>query len=67
MKTDTEIRYEGVRALIASLGDVNAERFIALLTREPFDYTQWQKKLWPTMSVQELSAQAESWAKKQIG
>jgi len=27
------------------LGSVAAERFIALIQREPFDYTSWQKEL----------------------
>lgn len=40
--TDTEIRLNGITALIASLGEVQAERFISLILREPFDYTQWQ-------------------------
>ncbi len=41
MFTDTEIRTTGFRALVAALGDVQAEKFIALIQREPFDYTQW--------------------------
>ena len=27
------------------LGDVEAERFIALIQREPFDYTKWRQEL----------------------
>jgi hypothetical protein len=37
MRTDTEIRVEGVRALTSALGSVEAERFITLILREPFD------------------------------
>jgi len=58
MKTDTEIKCEGIRALIASLGKVDAERFVALLSREPFDYTLWQRDLWPQKTARELSALA---------
>ena len=29
--------------LINNLGMVEAERFIMLIQREPFDYTKWQK------------------------
>jgi len=65
MKTDTEIRCEGLKALIASLGNVNAERFVALMSREAFDYTQWQRTLWQNMSIKELSAHAAAWCKKQ--
>jgi len=40
MFTDTEIKTAGIRALVAALGDVQAEKFIALINREPFDYTK---------------------------
>jgi len=58
MITDTEIRAAGVRALVAALGDVQAEKFIALIQREPFDYTKWQQSLWPDKSVEEVSQAA---------
>ena len=38
MITDTEIKQRGIKALIADLGNVQAERFISLIIREPFDY-----------------------------
>lgn len=58
MITDTEIKQKGIKALISELGSVQAERFISLLIREPFDYTKWQQELWPDESVQELSKKA---------
>lgn len=58
MLTDTEIKLQGVQALMASLGKVNAERFVALIQREPFDYTAWQRKLWNDQSVEEISRNA---------
>lgn len=58
MITDTEIKATGFRALVAALGDVQAEKFIALIQREPFDYTQWQRNLWPEKSVEEISQAA---------
>jgi hypothetical protein len=33
MITDEELKVQGVRALIAALGDVEAERFVSLLRR----------------------------------
>jgi hypothetical protein len=60
MKTDTEIKCEGVQALIANLGKVDAERFVAILSREPFDYTLWQRDLWPEKTAREISALAMS-------
>ena len=45
-------------ALVAALGEVEAERFIASLSRERFDYTEWRRRHLPQMSVTELSEQA---------
>jgi hypothetical protein len=58
MITDEELKVQGVRALIAALGDVQAERFVSLLTRAPFDYTKWQASLWPDVDVEQLSHDA---------
>jgi len=58
MITDEELKVQGVRALIAALGDVEAARFVSLLTRSPFDYTKWQATLWPDAGVEELSREA---------
>ena len=56
--TDTELKTQGVEALIAALGEVMAERFITLINREPFDYTEWQRNLWNDKSIEELSKAA---------
>lgn len=58
MKTDTVIRNEGMKILIKHLGKVEAERFISLIIREPFDYTKWQKGLWEEKTVKEISEAA---------
>ncbi|MBI3656646.1 MAG: hypothetical protein HY232_09530 [Acidobacteria bacterium] len=58
MITDTEVKMKGVKALTESLGSVDAERFIALIQREPFDYTKWQRTLWEGESVEEISRSA---------
>ena len=55
MNTDTVLRHEGMLILIKNLGNVKAERFITLINREPFDYTEWQQNLFEGMSVRELS------------
>jgi len=56
--TDNEIKSQGIEALISSLGEVQAERFISLILKEPFDYTEWQKKLWSDKSIEEISSMA---------
>ena len=58
MITDTEVKMKGIKALTESLGSVDAERFIALIQREPFDYTKWQRTLWEGRSVEEISRHA---------
>jgi len=58
MITDTLIKINGFQALTKSLGSVAAERFIALIQREPFDYTKWQRTLWEDQSIEEISRTA---------
>ena len=58
MITDTEIRLKGVQVLAEYLGDVEAERFIALIQREPFDYTKWRQCLDEDLSIEDISQKA---------
>ncbi len=58
MITDTEIKAQGVQILATHLGDVEMERFIALIQREPFDYTKWHQNLDDEISINELSRRA---------
>jgi hypothetical protein len=59
MITDTEIKVKGLRVLIESLGELEAERFISLIMREPFDYTKWQRSLLTDKTVREISSSAK--------
>ena len=59
MRNDTLIRQEGMRALSEKLGLAEAERFIALVIREKFDYTKWQEGLYNDMSLEELGQKAK--------
>ena len=59
MRTDSTIRVEGMNALRERLGKVDSERFIMLLLREPFDYTEWRRSLnEENISLRELSSRA---------
>lgn len=58
MITDTEIKITGFQILAKNMGDVEAERFIALIQREPFDYTKWRKNIDEDLSIEEISAKA---------
>lgn len=64
MKTDAIVKQEGMNALISKLGYVDTERFIVLLSREPFDYTEWREQnLDNDLSVRELSQKAMAYSK----
>ena len=52
--TEQELRQQAVRALSDSLGPVGALRFLALVSREPFDYQQWRREYFSHYSVDEL-------------
>jgi len=65
--TDTEVRIKGMEALIAALGEVQAEKFITLITREPFDYTEWQRTLWNDKTVEDISRMAMERRRKTNG
>lgn len=58
MITDTEIRVKGVQILAQYLGDIEMERFIALIQREPFDYTKWRQNIDDDESIESISKKA---------
>lgn len=58
MRTEAEIRTTGMQALIAASGLVEAERFIAALSRDKFDYTQWRRTGLPDTNLETLAQQA---------
>jgi len=62
--TDTEVKQKGLGALVEALGEVDAERFVVLLNRDPFDYTTWQKNIFENMTVEQISAKAMANRKK---
>jgi hypothetical protein len=66
MITDTEIRVKGVQILAQYLGDIEMERFIALIQREPFDYTQWRQDIDAEDNIEEISRKAMELRKKKL-
>ncbi|MCL2348909.1 MAG: hypothetical protein FWC50_11705 [Planctomycetaceae bacterium] len=63
MKTDHVVRLEAMDALIATLGMVDAERFISMVKRDTFDYTEWQRERWNDKSIEEIHALATEYEK----
>ena len=52
--SETELRRQAVQALSDSLGPVDAFRFLALVSREPFDYQEWRREYFSQFNVDEL-------------
>lgn len=67
MKVDTEIKVLGFEVLSRYLGLVEAERFITLIQREKFDYTQWRQTLFAELSGEEISRQAMEYQRRKQG
>ena len=54
MKTDNALRVDAMNLLLHGLGEVETERFIYLIKREHFDYTEWQCNLWDNLTIDEV-------------
>ena len=55
----------GIRCLNNELGILDAERFVALILREPFDYTEWRKNnLFVDMSLYVIIDEADKYCKE---
>ncbi len=44
-----------MNVLLNALGEVQAEGFMTLIIREPFDYTKWQRTLHLALSTPTLT------------
>lgn len=58
MRTDSVLRYEAMAVLIKAFGEVDAERFISMVKRDTFDYTEWRRGLWNDKTIEEIFAEA---------
>ena len=55
-----EIMNKGMKCLMEQLGVVEAERFVATVIRERFDYTRWQRDYFAGKTPEEISREAEA-------
>lgn len=60
-KHQDELIQQAMNALHTTLDPVEVERFIALLSREKFDYTEWRKNLWTDETIDSLSQKAQAY------
>ncbi len=63
IQTDALIKKEGFEVLRNKLGEVNMERFIVLVNREKFNYTEWRKNLFEDLKLEELAEKADQYSK----
>lgn len=57
----------GMQALIGAPGLVEAERFLAAVSRDKFDYTEWRRTGLPDMSIDEIAEAANQLADQMDG
>ena len=63
MNNAIEIMDIGFSCLVEKLGVIDAERFIAMIKRDNFDYTVWRRSYFDKMDLEQVSKEAASYAK----
>lgn len=59
-----ELMDKGMRCLVEKMGTVDAEKFIAAILKEQFDYTQWQRVRFDQENLEKFNTSAAAWAKQ---
>lgn len=54
------LRERGLAALEEDLGPVQALRFLAMISRQPFDYQKWRQQEFDGMTLSEVLSQASA-------
>ena len=52
--SDNELTLRGMNLLKEQFGPVDAERFVYILVKDRFDYTEWQRNLFAGETVRSL-------------
>lgn len=63
MNNAVEIMDAGFACLVEKLGIVDAERFVAMIKRDSFDYTIWRREYFDGMDLERVSQEAASYMK----
>lgn len=63
MNSAVEIMDTGFACLVEKMGVVNAERFIAMIKRDSFDYTIWRKEYFKNRNLDEIREEAAAYEK----
>ena len=64
---DDALCAKGLAVLEDQLGPVQALRFLALISRQPFDYQQWCQQHFGGMSLADILSQAEALSRRAQG
>ena len=64
MISETVLRKEGLNILAEKLGILEAEHSIAVIKREPFDYTKWRENLFHDIPAEEFLRKAADFRKQ---
>lgn len=57
-----EIVNRGMRCLTEQLGVIEAEKFVAAIIRDKFDYTEWQKEYFDAKAADEFHEESIEYA-----
>lgn len=63
MNSAVELMDAGFECLVERLGVVDAERFVAMIKRDSFDYTLWRREYFDKMDLNQVSEEAATYAK----
>ena len=61
MSSAVEIMDTGFACLVEKLGIVDAERFVAMIKRDNFDYTIWRREYFDKMDLEQISKEAAAY------
>ena len=62
MNSAVDIMNTGFACLVEKLGIVDAERFVAMIKRDSFDYTIWRREYFGKMDIEQISTEAAAYA-----
>lgn len=60
MQADTALYEKGFGVLEHELGPVETLRFLALISRQPFDYQTWREQRFDGMNLADILAQSQT-------
>lgn len=66
MNSAVELMDEGFACLVEKLGVVGAERFVAMIKRDSFDYTIWRREYFGNMDLAQISEEAAAYAESHV-